>query len=225
LSSTGLSSSLLSQIADSSSAANEFVSDLNLLAKDVDSGDLTAAQQDWVTLSQDAQDGATSSTATSSDSGVTTSILSDVAASSTSSSAFVSDLNELGTDLENGDIGSAQNDLLSLSTTAQNAASAASASTASSTPAASQSQIAGLIRAIVDALQAGYTSLAGSALSVLASISPDSKGASVLAQESESLGSTSSSTSSSSTTNALLQSLEPSDSTSSNSTSSFSLLA
>ena len=221
MSSTGLTSSLLSQIADSPSAADEFVTDLNQLAKDVQSGDLSAAQQDWVTLSQDAQNGATSSTATTSNSGITTSILSDVASSSTSSSAFVSNLNELGTDLENGDIGSAQNDLLTLSTTAQNAASAAT--TTSSTTAASQSQIAGLIRAIVDALQAGYSSLAGSALSVLASISPDSKGASVLAQASENLGSSSSSSSSSSTTDALLQSLESSDSTSS--TSSLSLHA
>ena len=66
MSTSAITSSLLSQIADSSSTANEFVTDLNQLAKDVESGNTSAAQQDWVTLTQDAQDGATSSSATSS---------------------------------------------------------------------------------------------------------------------------------------------------------------
>ena len=68
MSTSGITSSLLSEIAGSPSAANQFVTDLNQLAKDIQSGDLSAAQQDYVTLSQDALDGATASTADTSSS-------------------------------------------------------------------------------------------------------------------------------------------------------------
>lgn len=201
-----ITSSLLSQIAGSASTANQFVSDLNQLVTDVQSGNLPAAQQDWVTLSEDAENGATSSTATTSESGIGTSTLSDIAASSTGSSSFANELNLLGTDLENGDLSSAQSDLTPLNSIAQSAVTSASASSTSSTGSANSKEIAELITAVVDALQAGDDSAAGSAMSELASVSPNSKGASVLQQASESLGS-SSSPGSSSSLSSLLQSL------------------
>ncbi len=86
---SGISSSLFSQIAGSSSEANQFVTDLNQLAKDLQSNDLSAAQEDYVTLSQDALNGVTTSSATTGASGITASLLSDVAGSSTASSAFL----------------------------------------------------------------------------------------------------------------------------------------
>lgn len=216
-----ITSSLLSQIAGSSTAANQFVTDLNQLVKDVKSGDLSAAQQDWVTLSEDAQNGVASSTATTSDSGIDTTALSDIAASSSSSSSFVNELNLLGTDVENGDLSTAQNDVQSLAYTAQSAVSSASAAT--STKAGSPAEIAELIRAIVAALGAGDSSAASSVLSELASVSPNSKGAAALQQQSESLGSTSGSTGNSSSLSSLLQSLSSSGSTSAS--SGLSLLA
>jgi hypothetical protein len=74
----------------------------------------------------------------------------------------------------------------------------------------------------VQALGAGDTSVASSALSELASISPSSAGATILQQESDNFGSGSSSTSNSNPTSQLLQSLNPS---SAGSTSGLSLLA
>src|ERR1700753_3034221 len=110
---SGITSSLLSQIAASPSTANSFLTDLNQLAKDLKSGNLSGAQEDFVTLSQDALNGATASSAATSDSGITSSLLSNIAGSSSSSSSFVSELNQLGSDLQNGSLGSAQQDLLS----------------------------------------------------------------------------------------------------------------
>ena len=144
-----ITSSLLSQIAGSPSAANQFVTDLNQLVKDVNSGNLAAAQQDWVTLSEDAQNGVTSSTATTSDSGIGTTALSDIAASSIGSSSFVNELNLLGTDLQNGDLSTAQTDVQTVSSIAQGAVSSANASATSSTTSSSSAEIAELIRAIV----------------------------------------------------------------------------
>ena len=60
-------------------------------------------------------------------SGITTSLLSDMASSSGSSTSFVDELNQLGTDLQNGDLTSAQDDMLSLDSLALNAASTAAA--------------------------------------------------------------------------------------------------
>jgi len=148
LSTSGITSSLLAQIADSPSAANQFVTDLNQLAQDLKSGNLSAAQQDFVTLSQDALNGATSSTANTSTSGITTTLLSDVLSTATGGNAFASELNQLGTDLENGDLSSAQSDMLSLDSSAQNAAPSAS-STAST---ANQAETAALIHAIIEGL-------------------------------------------------------------------------
>jgi hypothetical protein len=219
LSTSPISTSLLSQIADSPTAANQFVTDLNQLAKDLQSGNLSAAQQDYVTLSQDALDGVTSSAATNSASGITTSLLSDIASSSTNSSSFVSELNNLGTDLQSGNLSAAQQDLLSLDSTALGAASATptvsipSSSGAGTTSSTSQADMEKLIQAIVQAMGAGDTSAASSDLAQLASVSGSSQGASYLQGLSASLGSGSSSGSSS--IGQLLQSLN--DSGSSNS--------
>ena len=82
--------------------ANQFATDLNQLAKDLQSWyTVSAAQQDYVTLSQDLENGATSSSATTSSSGITVSLLSSIAGFSSSLSAFTSELNQLGTDLNN----------------------------------------------------------------------------------------------------------------------------
>lgn len=92
MSTSAITSSLLSQIASSPSTADQFLTDLNQLAKDLQGGDLGAAQEDYVTLSEDALNGATSSTATTSSSGITAALLSGIASSSSSSSSFVSEL-------------------------------------------------------------------------------------------------------------------------------------
>ena len=208
-------SSLLSGIAGSSSSANQFVTDLNQLAKDLESGNLPAAKVDFVTLSQDAQSGAGTSTATSSTSGITTTLLSDIAGSSSSSSSFVSELNQLGNDLQSGTLGSAQQDLLSLDSTALGAASSI-ATPSSSATSANQAETVQLIKAIVSALGVGNGSAASTGLSELASVSSNSKGASYLENLSQSLDSSSSS-SSSSPISQLLQSLNSSSSNGSSS--------
>ena len=221
MSTSGITSSLLSEIAGSPSAANQFVTDLNQLAKDIQSGDLSAAQQDYVTLSQDALDGATASTADTSSSGITPSLLSDVASSSSGASSFVSELNQLGTDLGNGDLSSAQSDMLSLDSTALNAVpSSVAASSSSST--SNQAEIAALIKATIQAMEVGDDSAISTDMSQLASVSTSSEGASYLESASESYGSRSSSAPRSSISQ-LLQGLSTDGSSSSN--SSLSLLA
>jgi hypothetical protein len=221
MSTSGITSSLLSEIAGSPSAANQFVTDLNQLAKDIQSGDLSAAQQDYVTLSQDALDGATASTADTSSSGITPSLLSDVASSSSGASSFVSELNQLGTDLGNGDLSSAQSDMLSLDSTALNAVpSSVAASSSSST--SNQAEIAALIKATIQAMEVGDDSAISTDMSQLASVSTSSEGASYLESASESYGSSSSSAPRSSISQ-LLQGLSTDVSSSSN--SSLSLLA
>lgn len=221
MSTSGITSSLLAQIASSPSASNRFVTDLNQLAKDLKGDNLSAAQQDFVTLSQDALNGATSATATTSDSAITTALLSDITSSSNGANSFESELNQLGTDLQNGDLSSAQSDMLSLDSTALNAAPSAGSSTsgtAGSTASSNQAETTALIHAIVQAMDAGDNSAVGTAMSQLASISPSSEGASYLTQDSASYGS-----SSSSSISQLLQSVD--SGSSSSSLSSLSLLA
>jgi hypothetical protein len=228
LSTTGITSSLLSQIAGTPSTANQFVTDLNQLSQDLQGGNVSAAQDDYVTLSEDAQNGAGSSTATTSASGITTSLLKDIASSSSSSTSVLDNLNQLGTDLQSGDLISAQQDMLDLDSTALNAASAASTGASSSPSAASseapanQAESAQLIQSIVQAMEVGDNSMVSSGMSLLASISPSSQGASLLAQDSAGYGSNSG-TSSSNSIGQLLESAGTSDS--GNSTSGLSLLA
>jgi hypothetical protein len=226
LATSAITSSLLSQIAGSSSTANQFVTDLNQLAQDLQGGNLSAAQEDFVTLSADAQDGATASTATSSASGITTSLLSDIAASSSSETTFVSDLNQLGTDLQNGDLTAAQDDMLALDSSALNAASAAGASSAGSSSAttkASATEQTELIVAIVEAMSDGDNSAVSSGLSELASVSSNAQGATILEEESTSYGSSAGASTASASISQLLQSLDAGGSD--GSTSSLSLLA
>lgn len=206
-------SGLLSGIAGSSSSANQFVTDLNQLAKDLQRGNLSAAKVDFVTLSQDALDGAGASTATSSTSGITPTLLSDIAGSSSSSSSFVSELNQLGSDLQSGNLGSAQQDLVSLDSTAL--AAAPGRSTATSAVSASQAETVQLIKAIVEAMGVGNGAAASTGLSQLASVSSSSKGASYLENLGQSLDSISSNSSSS--ISQLLQSLNSSSSSRSSS--------
>lgn len=221
MSSMGITSSLLSGIASSPSAANQFVTDFSQLAQDLKSGNLSAAQQDYVTLSQDALAGATSSASTTSASGITTSLLSDIASSSASSSSFVTELNQLGADLGNGDLTSADSDMLSLESTALNAVPSSAAASAKSS-ASSQGDTATLIHATLQAMEVGDASATSSDLSQLASVSPSSTGAGDLQTDSQGYGSSSGSSGSSSLS-PLLQSVNPD--TSSSSTSSISLFA
>jgi hypothetical protein len=225
LSTSGITSSLLAQIADSPTAANQFVTDLNQLAQDLQSGNLSAAQQDYVTLSQDALDGATSSSATTSASGITTSLLSDIASSSASSNSFVSDLNQLGADLSNGDLASAESDMLSLDSTALNAVQSPSAapSTSSSTSASNSADITALVNATTQAMEDGDDSAISADMSQLASVSTSSAGASFLQSESQNYGSGVPSSSASSSVSQLLQSLDTNSSSTSG--SSLNLLA
>ena len=222
MSTSGMTTSLLSQIADSPSNLNQFVTDLNQLAQDLQSGNVSAAQEDYVTLSEDALNGATSSTASSSASGITGGLLTDVVSSLDSSSSFVGELNQLGTDLHNGDLTSSQEDMLNLDSTALNSASSVGASSPSVSPTfstatkpPSQAEIAELVNAIIQAMQDGDTSVISAAMSQLAAISPSSQGASILQQDSENLSSGGSSISDS--TSQLLSSLGTGTSSSSDS--------
>jgi len=218
LSTSGITSSLLSQIADSPSAANQFVTDLNQLAQDLQSGNLSAAQQDYVTLTQDALDGATSSASTTSASGITTSLLSNIASSSASSTAFVNELNQLGADLSNGDLASSESDLLSLDSTALNATSTSSAAPGSSpsTP-ANSADITALVNATTQAMEDGDNSAISADMAQLASVSTSSAGASYLESESQNYGSGAPSSSTSGSVTQLLQSLDTNSSFSSGS--------
>ena len=218
MSTSGITSSLLSQIADSPSAANQFVTDLNQLAQDLESGNLSAAQQDYVTLTQDALDGATSSASTTSASGITTSLLSNIASSSASSTAFANELNQLGTDLSNGDLTSSESDLLSLDSTALNATSTSSAAPGSSpsTP-ANSGDITALVNATTQAMEDGDNSAISADMAQLASVSTSSAGASYLESESQNYGSGAPSSSTSGSVTQLLQSLDTNSSFSSGS--------
>jgi hypothetical protein len=218
LSTSGITSSLLAQIADSPSAANQFVTDLNQLAQDLQSGNLSAAQQDYVTLTQDAIDGATSSAATTSASGITTSLLSNIASSSASSTAFVNELNQLGTDLSNGDLASSESDMVSLDSTALNAASTSSATPASSTSTpANSGDITALVNATTEAMKDGDDSAISADMAQLASVSTSSAGASYLESESQNYGSGAPTSSASGSVSQLLQSLGTNSSASSGS--------
>jgi hypothetical protein len=179
---------------------------LNQLAQDLKTGNLSAAQQDYVTLSQDALNGVPSSTSTSSASGITTGLLSDIASSPSSLSTFVGDLNQLGTDLKNGNLSSAQEDMLGLDSTALQSASTTSTTTGATT-ASNHARANALIQAIVKAMSEGDNSAVSSGLSELASISQSSAGASILQSESQNYGAKGSSQSSSSPVEQLLQQL------------------
>jgi len=204
VSTSGITSSLLSQIVNSPSDLNQFVTDFNQMAGALKSGNLSAAQDDYVTLSEDALNGATASTATSSSSGLAANLLSDVASSQGSSTSFAGELNQLGSDLANNDLTSSQEDLLNLDSTALSAASTAGASSTSASGATSagstatnQAEIKEMVQTVVQAMEFGDRNAASSTMSQLASLSPSSQGASLLQQDSSSLSSGSSSSSSS----------------------------
>ena len=219
---SALTSSLFSSLASSSATANSFANDLNKVAADLQQGNLSAAKEDYVTLSKDALNGATASTATTSASGITTTLLSRIAASPSAESSFVSELNQLGTDLGNGNLNSAQGDMLTIDSQALNNSSAASANSPSTSSTTSQpANTKAIIQSIVQAIDAGNSSLAGTFMSQLASDSSSSQGASILSQASAAYTSASSSAASSSSgsssINQLLASVDQNNSSSSSS--------
>jgi hypothetical protein len=185
LSSSGVSSSLLPP-------DNRSVIDLKQLAQNVQSGSFYVAEYDHVTLSEDALNGSASSTATTSASGITTNLQSEIASSSGSSTLVVDELNQLGTELQSGDPTSAQQYLLALDSTALNAASSAGESSSGTTSMTSsampvtQTEIIELVNTAVQGVEAGENSVVSSAMSELASVSPGSAGARAFEQESES---------------------------------------
>jgi len=79
MSSVVMNSSLLAEMAQSFSPAEQLMVDLNQLAQDLKSGDLPAVQQDYVTLSQDLADTANPGSASAEESGVIVSLLTDIA--------------------------------------------------------------------------------------------------------------------------------------------------
>ena len=189
MSTSGITSSPQSQNVDSPSSLNQFVTDFNQLSADLKSGNLSGAQDDYVTLSEDALNGVTSSTANSSSSGLSASLLSDVASSQGSSTSFASELNQLGSDLANNNLPSSQEDLLNLDSTALSAASAAggsSASTSTTSAATNQAEMKEMVQSVIQAMEFGDSSAVGSTMSQLASLSPSSQGASLLKQDSAS---------------------------------------
>ncbi len=213
VSTSGITSSLFSQILGSPSAANQFATDLNQLGQDLQTGNLPAAQSDFVTLSQDAQNGATSSTQANSESGIAASLLTALTSSPSSSNSFVNELNQIGTDLQSGNLSAAQGDMLSLESTILAAASSGSSAVSTPTASAASSNptsAMGLIQAIVQAMSSGDTSDAGIALQALASVSPNAEGASILQSAGESLGAGSNSASSDPTSQ-ILQGLNASN--------------
>ncbi len=190
MSTSGITSSLLSQIVNSPSSLNQFVTDFNQLSGDLKSGNLAGAQDDYVTLSEDALNGATSSTANSSSSGLTASLFSDIASSQGSSTSFASELNQLGSDLANNDLSSSQEDLLNLDSTALGAAptgAASSDSTGAASTATNQAEMKEMVQSVIQAMEFGDSSAISSTMSQLASLSPNSQGASLLQQDSASL--------------------------------------
>jgi hypothetical protein len=212
VSTSGITSSLFSQILGSSSTANQFATDLNQLGQDLQSGNLSAAQSDFVTLSQDAQDGATASSQANTESGITTSLLSELATSPGGATSFVDELNQIGTDLQSGNLSAAQGDMLSLDSTLLSAASANASSNAApataTTAASTNTTTTSLIQAIVQAFSSGDNGAAGVGLEALASVSTSSTGASVLQSAGESLGASSSNAASPNPTTELLQGLD-----------------
>ena len=196
MSTNGLTSSLLSQIAGSPSEANQFVTDLNQVAQDIQSGNIPAARQDFITLAENALNGVESSGTTTSASGPATGV--QGTASSSSANSFVSELDQLGAGLD-GNLGAAQVDMLPLESTAVSVASAATATADGTsmppTPAipANQLKVKELVQAIAQALGAGDFSGASTDLSQLAAILQVSVGAGNAQSPSDSLGASSSS--------------------------------
>jgi hypothetical protein len=57
LSNLGIPTNLLAEIANSPSTANQLVSDRNRIAQDLQSGNLSAAEEDYLTLTRDSIEG------------------------------------------------------------------------------------------------------------------------------------------------------------------------
>jgi hypothetical protein len=74
-----LNSSLLAEMAQSFSPAEQLKADLNQLAQDLKSGNLPALQQDYVTLSRDLADTANSGSVPAAESGVIVSLITELA--------------------------------------------------------------------------------------------------------------------------------------------------
>ncbi len=115
MSTSGISANL-SQLDSLLTSAQQFLSDFKQLGSDLKSGNISAAQQDFVTLSQDALSSASSSAASSSAASSTSAATSAATSASTSSSTGAQSksatLNQefqtLSQDLQSGDLSGAQ---------------------------------------------------------------------------------------------------------------------
>lgn len=213
MSTSAITANLFSAIANSPATADQFISDLNRVVADLQSGNLAAAQQDWVTLTSDLVSGTTSSSADTSASGITALLLSNIESSLSSATSFLTELNQLGTDLGNSDVTSSQEDVMTLESTALSAASStsnasgAAADSSSSAVPANQAEITTLVKAIMQAMVAGDNTAVSSAMAPLASVSPSSPGGSILQQESENFGANSSTPSASNGLSQIVESM------------------
>jgi hypothetical protein len=163
ISTSGVTGSRLSEIAGPSSTAEPLVTNLNQLAKDIHSGSLSAAQQDYVTLSEDALHSSASAPAPMSAIAIAAGLLLDIASSSSGASALVNELSHLGADF-------ARNGLKDRSTVI-NAASTMRFRATSSSPTESVKSVeaAQLIQRTIRAIVAGDGSAVNTDLSQLAS--------------------------------------------------------
>jgi hypothetical protein len=164
ISTSGVTGSRLSEIASSPSTAEPLVANLNQLAKGINSSNLSAAQHDYVTLSEDALNSAASAQMPRSATAIAASLLLDIASSSSGASTLVNELSHLGADLA----GNALNDRSKVI----NVASTLSFSTTSSSQTESVKSIgaAQLIQEATRAIVAGDGSVVNSDLSQLASL-------------------------------------------------------
>ncbi len=152
-------------MASSPSAAEQLATNLNPLAKDTHGGNLSAAPQDYVTLSQDALNSSASAQAPTSTTAVAAGLLLDIASSSSSASALVNDLNRLGTDLA----GNALNDVSRL-LTAVSVMNIGATASGSSTQSVASAAAAQLIQETLQAMTAGDGAAVNTDLSQLASL-------------------------------------------------------
>lgn len=98
ISASEITGSRHSEMASSPHNAEQLVTNLNHLAKDIHCGNLPAFPKDYVTLSQGALNSSVSGRAPSSATAIPTSLFLDIASSSSGASALVNELNRLSAD-------------------------------------------------------------------------------------------------------------------------------
>lgn len=165
ISTTGITGSRLSEMASSPSTAEQLVANLNQLAKDTHSENLSAGPQDYVTLSQAALNSSASSQTPTSVTATAANLLLDIASSSSSASVLANDHSRLGADL-------AGNSLNNLHTVIDPTSTMSGSSTVNSSPSESVKSVeaAQLIQETVRAIVAGEGSAMNTDLAQLASL-------------------------------------------------------